>query len=278
MRVISLLMACGLILLVVSPLHAAPDAVVAEPKTVAPGQTVTLRWYFTGDKVVVSGGRFGKGVVVTGRTSLTDRPRKTTRYTYDVWYHGQAPGRNPGQTVIKPLHARYTVVVEVQKPVPSPLAFYRNAYGWRIGYLKGWKCDSVPLSDPQNNGLFYFQQEDDSVERLAVSVLPAGDMDCVALMNRVQADLPSHYDRVKVEEQTQITHAAVPAVWMTFTGQDQTHPGIQTQSLVLALVLHGRAYVISARTAASRFLTRQAVLEKMVKSFAFVGDTARKPN
>src|SRR5438477_4974625 len=50
---------------------ASAKAIAVEPPVIAPGQTVTFRWYFTGNKVTVSGGRFGKGAVVTGRTSLT---------------------------------------------------------------------------------------------------------------------------------------------------------------------------------------------------------------
>ena len=51
-----------------------PKAIAVEPSITAPGQQITLRWYFTGTKVQVSGGRFGKGVAVTGRTSLSDTP------------------------------------------------------------------------------------------------------------------------------------------------------------------------------------------------------------
>src|SRR4051794_24746906 len=63
-----------------------PRAVAVEPGVTTPGQTVKLRWYFTGTKVLLSGGRFGSGTVVTGKTEMTDKPEKTTRYTFDVWY------------------------------------------------------------------------------------------------------------------------------------------------------------------------------------------------
>jgi len=69
----------------------AADAVAVEPAYVTPGKPITLKWYFTGDKVLLSGGRFGKGVVVTGKTSMTDTPRATTKYTFDVWYKVPAP-------------------------------------------------------------------------------------------------------------------------------------------------------------------------------------------
>src|SRR5215218_9290812 len=64
----------------------APEAVALQPNPFKPGQTVTLHWLFTGNKVTVSGGRFGKGTVVTGKTLLTDKPTSTTKYTFDVWY------------------------------------------------------------------------------------------------------------------------------------------------------------------------------------------------
>jgi len=87
----------------------AADAIAVTPKPCAPGQTVTLKWYFTGTKVMVSGGRFGKGVEVTGRTTLTDTPQKTTRYTFDVWY----PDPKSPTTPKTLLHAQYTATAEV---------------------------------------------------------------------------------------------------------------------------------------------------------------------
>src|ERR1700722_12758927 len=69
------------------PAHASGE-VVAEPALTSPGQSIKLRWYFTGTKVVVAGGRFGTGTIVTGKTSVSDTPHKTTRYTFDVYYNG----------------------------------------------------------------------------------------------------------------------------------------------------------------------------------------------
>jgi len=94
----------------ISPVVArASEAIGVTPKPCAPGQTVTLKWYFTGTKVLVSGGRFGKGVEVTGRTTLTDTPQKTTRYTFDVWY----PDPKSITTPKALLHAQYTATAEV---------------------------------------------------------------------------------------------------------------------------------------------------------------------
>lgn len=87
----------------------ASDAVAVTPKPSFPGQTVTLKWYFTGTKVMVSGGRFGKGVEVTGRTTVTDTPQKTTRYTFDVYYPNPKSTASPKAVI----HAQYTATAEV---------------------------------------------------------------------------------------------------------------------------------------------------------------------
>lgn len=105
------------------PAAQAEEAIGVTPKICTPGQTVTLKWYFTGTRVMVSGGRFGKGVEVTGRTTLTDTPQKTTRYTFDVWYPD--PKASPaGKTLI---HAQYTALAEVRsapkEPTEEELAF-----------------------------------------------------------------------------------------------------------------------------------------------------------
>lgn len=262
------LISCTLTLLAPPNATTTPAAVVADKNVIVRGQPVTLRWYFTGQKVIVAGGRFGKGQVVTGRTSLTDRPLKTTRYTFDVWYRGEATSPETKQRTIMPLHARYSVMVEVESNEMPSLASYQDRYGWQIHHLAGWKHDAVPLSDPQNNALIYFQPEDDSVERLAVSILPAQDMSCKDLIQKVQASFYSSYDDVQVLTQTETTYAGVPAEWTTFTGKDHSHPGTRTQSLVLAFVRDGHAYVVSARTEANHYSLREALLRKMVTSFA----------
>lgn len=89
------------------------EAVAVTPKPCAPGQTVTLKWYFSGVKVTVAGGRFGKGTDVTGRTALTDTPQKTTHYTFDVWY----PDPKSTTTPKALLHTRYSAIAEVDETV-----------------------------------------------------------------------------------------------------------------------------------------------------------------
>lgn len=101
----------------------AADAVSVTPKPSAPGQTVTFKWYFTGTKVLVSGGRFGKGSDVTGRTTLTDAPQKTTRYTFDVWYPDPKSTTTPKAVI----HAQYTAIAEVgvvaKEPTEEQIAY-----------------------------------------------------------------------------------------------------------------------------------------------------------
>ena len=258
--------------------RAADREIVAEPETVAPGKPVTLRWYFTGEKVMVSGGRFGKGTVVTGRTAITDNPLKTTTYTFDTDYYADpapppaAPGPD-GKTEPpaprKLLHSHYTVLVEVVVPAPMPsMNSYKDPHGWQVNFVSGWKRD-VSTPDQGDKGLMFFQKEDDSVERLAVAVMPANDLTTGAMIEKVKRDLPSHYTHLTVAEPKEITHANLTAHWLIFSGLDDTHPGLRTTSVVLTVIRDGRAYVISARTSASSFKARQEILEKMVKSFAF---------
>lgn len=252
------------------------QAVVAEPESVYAGEPVTLRWYFTGKKVTVSGGRFGKGVVVTGRTSIADRPTKTTRYTFVVDYVGQKTDETTGKPEMKPLQATYTVVAQVAPPLHVDFSTYRDRYGWQITCLKGWKRDPVDLPDPSNNALMYFQPEDDSVERMAVSILPSEQMSATDLMGKAQKSLTSNYEQLQVLSDKETTFAGVPAVFSIFTGMDLAHPGTRTESVLLAFVKNGRAYVVSARTAARQFRLRQPMLEKIVHSFTFTNTTASK--
>ncbi|HLV79854.1 MAG TPA: hypothetical protein VKT32_06205 [Chthonomonadaceae bacterium] len=255
---------CALSLVVPALARADSNAVVAEPNPVSVGQSVTFHWYFTGTKVVVAGGRFGNGAVVTGRTKLTDQPRKTTRYTFDVWY--RAPVKSPatGKTAVQPLHSRYSVLVEV---VP-PMASYHDSHGWQISYVHGWQMDKVSTPDEGDDGLVFFQPEDDSVERLAVAIMPVRNMNSADLIQKIQADVPAHYDSPQFITENTFLYRDTPAVWAIFTGLDQTHPGTRTQSMILAFVRDGHAYVISARTQADRFAARRALLERMVKSFS----------
>lgn len=252
-----------------------PKAIAVEPVVVAPGQPVTLRWYFTGDKVQVSGGRFGKGLIVTGKTLLKDTPLQTTTYKFDVWYKVPTIGAD-GQTTQKEVHVQYNAVAQVAKPIKFTLKTYRDPFGWQVAHLLGWKHDREELPDPTNNALVFFQQEDDSVERLAVSVLPTPDLDKGKLLSKIESSLTDNYDEVQVGEQKETQQAGAPAVMTSFSGLDHAHPGTRTQTLLLAFVKNGRGYVVSARTEAKQFDVRRPMLEKMVRSFALVEKMAQK--
>jgi hypothetical protein len=241
-----------------------PKAIAVEPALASPGQQITLRWYFTGTKVQVSGGRFGKGVVVTGKTSLTDTPQKTTHYYFDVWYHKPAdsPNANPKDQPI--LHAQYSAVAEVQN-----ITTYRDTNGWQISYLKSWQKDS--FSPGSGGHVFYFQPEEDAVERLAVSITPASEgMTNADLLNNIRNDIPDHYTETEFLEQSETVQSNALAQWLMFRGIDTAHPETRSQTLFLAFVRDGKAFVISARTVAGRFKERQSVLEGMVRSFALM--------
>ncbi len=235
--------------------------VVAEPEMVAKGESVTLRWYFTGDKVTVTGGRFGKiGTVVTGKTSLTDRPLKTTRYTFNVNYKAKDIAG-----VVRPLKSTYSVVVEIAPPLPAMLP-YKNPRGWNIVYQKGWRPE--PYYHPEKGlNLCYFQPEQDSLERVTVAIVTDKVADCGALMDKIAQDMPNNYDDFKTVSQQSITFNNAPAVLAVFEGRDRTHDNIPTDSLVMAFVRGSRCYVVSARTKAVLFKKRRPAMEKMLRSF-----------
>jgi len=158
--------------------------------------------------------------------------------------------------------------------VMPPVSQYHASCGWQVNYLSGWKRDSIPTADQPKDGLVFFQPEDDAVERLAVATIPAKELTTSELMEQMQADLPTHYDQVKVLAKDEITYQNTPAISAVFTGIDQTHPGTRTQSLVLAFVRDGQAYVVSARTLAARFNARRPILERLVRSFTVVNKGA----
>jgi len=251
-------------------------ALTAEPNRVSPGQVVRIVWHFVGDKIVLYGGRFGRGAIVTNQKSMTDTPRVTTRYAVVVWYRPATGGRPAGPSAPR-IHVRYEVVVRVETPAMEPLALYRSPGGWQLQVPAGWRHDVVRLPDAANNGLVFFQKEEDSVERLAVSFQPAPSGGSEGLMKKVRASAYTSYGDVRFLKESTTVHAGVPAAWTVFSGEDDTHPGVATQSMVLALVKGSVAYVVSALTAASRFSARAAALERMVRSFALTGKLADAP-
>jgi hypothetical protein len=172
------------------------------------------------------------------------------------------------------LHARYSALVEVQPRGALGLTNYASPYGWKLSYLRGWKVDKVPVGDPARNALMYFQPEDDSIERLGLAILPVQELSAAGLMEKVQQDLNTYYEKVAILSQENVTHGGLPAVQMMFAGNATSHPQTKTQSLVIAFVRGGLGYVVSGRTAADRYASRRALIESMVKSFEVTGRTA----
>jgi hypothetical protein len=244
----------------------ATEAVKAMPDIVAPGQAASLNWFFTGKRVVVSGGRFGTGLDVTGKTVVVDHPKKTTRYQFEVWYTGTAPTKESATPVEKPLHAKYSVVVTVDPQLAS-LQTYKDSHGWQVRYLPGWGHSCVNMPGEGSDGLVFFQQEDDALERMAIAVIPVKDETSADLMQHVISDIPNHYERAEISTPQDTLYGECAATQMTFVGDDMTHPGARTKSVVIALIRGGKGYVISVRSGASRFEARKVLLNAMLESF-----------
>ncbi len=243
-----------------------PRVVAVEPGVTAPGQPITLRWYFTGTKVIVSGGKFGKGLVVTGKSEITDRPEKTTRYTFDVWYK---PPPDPAKPEVKPaqIHVQYNAVAAVDM-----LASFHGQEGFDLRILRSWRTDS--FSPEPGSKVYFFQPEEDSVERLAVAVVPIKDgMTVAEMMEKVRGDVPAHYTKVEFVSLYDVPRLKEAAQITQFKGIDSTHPNTRTQSIVLVHNHRGKAYVVSARTHADKFAERAPLLEGLVRSITFSSAT-----
>ncbi|HLH80211.1 MAG TPA: hypothetical protein VKV29_08015 [Chthonomonas sp.] len=261
MKVQTLLLLC-LAPILSAPLAWADQGIVATPTVVVKGQTVKLEWYITGDKVVLSGGRFGKGVVVTGKTQVTDRPLHTTRYVLDDYYHVNNPPGS-GKPAVQRLHTRYSVVVKVF--TMPPLAVYRAGKDWTVDYVKGWQAYPIRTPDGVPHGLVFFQPEEDSIERLGVAMLSASNKTAETLMEDVEADIPQHYKNIKTISRDSITFCGEPAVRLVFEATDPA--GRRIESIVLAFVHDGMGYVVSGRTSDAAFDVRRLLLDKLVESF-----------
>ncbi len=269
---------CGLFALIAPTLTFAAGEVIAVPAVVTPGQTVTLRWYFTGTKVIVAGGRFGLGTQVTGKTAISDTPHKTTKYTFDVYYKGTETTKS-GEQVVAPLHQKYVVVAQVDTSPPDRFKTYSDSNGWKIGYFADWRLDVSP-SDSSDEKLIFFQRELDSIERMAVAIVPSNGMSPAEVLAKALTDTPSRYENIEVAPQTAATISGLSGSMVMFTGNDNGHEHVKTTSVLYTVVSGGRAYVISARTRASEFQARRPHLERMLRSFALphgaVSDTPIK--
>jgi hypothetical protein len=255
----------GLLVVAACGTARAANEITCDQNPIAPGETVKLKWFFTGNKVVVSGGGFGKGVVVTGKTSITDKPKKTTRYTFTTNYTAEQTDKVTGKITRKPLKAVYSILIEVE-PQASWLQTYKGSQ-WQVGFRRGWKRDSVPLPDGTKDGLVYFQPEDDALERMAVSMMPARDMTAEDLVRKLRASMPESYNDLINVSEDKVTFQGEPAVKIVFAGKDRAHPSTLSHTILMAFVKEGRAYVVSTRTFSAQYEARKRVMEKMLNSF-----------
>ena len=252
------LMALGL----TSPAYARDPSIRVEPRVVAPGESVTFRLNVAASRVVVSGGRFKRGADVTGQTALTDQPTATTRYTIDVWPAVGSKTKKPASP------SRQIVTVRVSKMPNTSLSLYRSLLlGWQVQYPRGWQRDHVSIGGAGQDGLVYFQKEEDSIERLCVAVVPTGEITVDELCAQIVGDMRTRYENLDLSEPTEMRYQNAPALWLTFKGIPTTHPGVPTQSMVLMFVRNGRSYVITSRTNAGRFEAQRSRFEKLIKSF-----------
>jgi hypothetical protein len=238
-------------------------AVYAEPNPALPGQTVELHW--TAGSAVIKGGKFGSGTEVKD-TSAEDKPAKTTMYVISPV---TASSKNKTKKAAAAPFKRTVVPVQILEGALPKIATYTDTRGWRLDVISGWNRYVVSLPDPVNNALIYFQREEDDVERLAVSIVPADGMTSAQLMRKVETEIPTQYDQLEKTGQKETTQGGITASWMTFTGTEISHPETPSKSMVLAFVKGPRGYVISGRAAANRYAEREKILRCLMRSFAF---------
>jgi hypothetical protein len=221
---------------------------------------------------MVSGGGFGAGKELKGRTSAQDRPTRVTTYVVEPI----GPAKLRGN---KTAPKRYRLLVDVYAGTFPKLATYTDTRGWSMDVIAGWNRYVVDLPDPGNNELVYFQPEEDSVERTAVSIVPVRDMDAMQLMRKVETEIPTQYDMLTRTGLKETKQGGLKAAWMTFTGTELSHPDTPTKSMVLAFVKGPRGYVISARTSANDYASREKLLRCLIRSFTFLDHPVppRKP-
>jgi hypothetical protein len=245
------------------------QVVYAEPNPALPGQAVTIHWPASLGRVAISGGGFGSHKEFKGQTSAQDHPSNVT--TYNLASVAKSKSKQPPK--------RYTLLVDVYQGLFPKLATYSDTRGWSMDVIAGWNRYAVDLPDAGNNELVYFEPQEDSVERTAVSILPVNDMDAMQLMRKVETEIPTQYDMLTRTGLKETTQCGLKAAWMTFTGTDVSHPDTPSKSMVIAFVKGTRGYVISARTSATGFDNREQLLRCLIRSFAFLDHPVppRKP-
>lgn len=243
----------------------AANEITCDKNPIAPGETVRLRWFFTGDKVTVVGGSFGKGAAVTGKSTIMDKPKTTTRYTFTNQFSAQMKDPKTGSMVRKPFKAVYSIVIEVEPEKAWLNTFKAGRY--QVAYRRGWKADAVNLQGEGSDALVYFQKEDDSVERMSVAVMAANDMTNEDLIKKVRASIPGSYSEIINIGEEPMMIGGTPAIKFTFAGKASTHPNVLTHTILAVFVKDSRAYVVSTRTFSAQYEARKRLMEKMLSSF-----------
>jgi hypothetical protein len=198
-------------------------------------------------------------------TPLADHARSTTKV---------GPGKSASNSKSNALRTK-AITVNVYAGLFPKLATYTDSRGWTIDTIAGWNRYVVALPDKGFNALIFFQPEEDSSERAAVSQMPVKEMTAADLMRKVETEIPTQYDMLTVIERKATTHGGLPAEWMVFTGNDVSQPATPTKSMVLAFVKDSRGYVVSARTTSDRFADREKILRCLVRSFSIPDRAAR---
>jgi hypothetical protein len=206
-------------------------------------------------RVRAIGGGFGAGLDDDGDGPLTSAVWKPTNYKFKVWM----PAAKGSAQQARMVESALTVGVSAGRF--PPLATYWDWRHWKIDVPDGWSRYASGGQDPAQSALIYFERDEDSPERVAVAMLPAGAMTSDELARKVKDELPTQYDVLKSVAMWPTSYGGDAADWLAFQGIDRAQPDVLTQSDVLVFVHGGRGYVISARTPASRYAgSRRAVI------------------
>lgn len=237
-----------------------------EPDMLLPGQSATFRWPAGATRVTASGGGFGYQKSFAGQTMATDTVYHTTTYRFNLWYpEDTSPSGIAG--LHHPVgHQEVEVTVPVYRGNYPAIKTYHSPHRWGIDYLADWKYFDVPFDDPANNDLIYFEREEDSMERLAVAIVPVGRSTSADLLRKAISDGASDYDSVTEVQQKSTIQCGVPATWMTFRGVLHGHADDPIRSMVLVFIRNHRGFVVSARTLESQYSKRANLLHCLVRS------------
>jgi hypothetical protein len=250
----------------VEPTPQEPTAVTAEPNPCLPGQTVTFYLPAGAKRATVRGGRYTHSQEIQADDPVSDEPKKTTTYVFDVVTPGESAGT--GNATPKPAQRQeFRVAVDVLTGAFPKLVTYRNPQHWHIDTVVGWIRNVIPQADPATESLIYFQPQDDSPERVSVAVMPVKEgATCADLMQKALMDAPTQYDVFEHVQQKATAQCGVSAIWATFDGVDHALPDMPTKSMVLTFVRNGIGYVVSGRARASRFDQWEQLLHSLVRS------------